>query len=94
MKKWIGLLLMGTMLSGTASAEILKKVTIAGTARIENATVMNYLNLKDGENITQADMDKATKTLFRTGLFSDVNMVMKNGARSYLPFISPVYWST
>lgn len=79
MKNWISVLLMGTMLSGGASAEILKKVTIAGTARIENATIMNYLHMKDGENITQADMDAATKTLFRTGLFSDVNMSMKNG---------------
>ena len=79
MKNWISVLLMVTMLSGGASAEILKKVTIAGTARIENATIMNYLHMKDGENITQADMDAATKTLFRTGLFSDVNMSMKNG---------------
>ncbi len=62
-----------------AQAEILKAVEIKGTARIEDATVMSYLHLEKGDNVTPADIDKAVKTLFATGLFSDVRMNMKNG---------------
>ncbi|MGN1062933.1 MAG: outer membrane protein assembly factor BamA, partial [Alphaproteobacteria bacterium] len=79
MKKSIWILLAGTFLSGGVSAEVLKNVVINGTARIENATVMNYLNLRAGEDITGADLDAATKTLFATGLFSDVRLDMQNG---------------
>lgn len=76
MKKWIGFLLMGTMLSGAASAEVLKTVKVNGTARIEETTVMNYLEIKPGDNISNRDLDEATKTLFKTGLFSDVKVTM------------------
>lgn len=79
MKKVITLLLTGTFLSGTVSAETLSTVSIQGTARIENQTVMNYLNLKTGTDISGADIDKATKTLFATGLFSDVDIKMMDG---------------
>ena len=79
MKKVITLLLTGTFLSGTVSAETLNTVSIQGTARIENQTVMNYLNLKTGTDISGADIDKATKTLFATGLFSDVDIKMTDG---------------
>ncbi|MBR5130527.1 MAG: outer membrane protein assembly factor BamA [Alphaproteobacteria bacterium] len=79
MKKGIVFLLAGTILSGTTMAETLNTVSINGTARIENQTVMNYLNLKTGNDISDVDIDKATKTLFGTGLFSDVKITMDNG---------------
>ena len=46
MKKTLAFLLAGTVFSGIAEAETLNTVSIQGTARIENQTVMNYLNLK------------------------------------------------
>ena len=79
MKKTLAFLLAGTVFSGIAEAETLNTVSIQGTARIENQTVMNYLNLKTGTEINDADLDNATKTLFATGLFSDVNIKMKEG---------------
>lgn len=79
MKKIAAILLTGTVLSGSVFAEVLDTVSIKGTARIENQTVMNYLNLKTGEEITNADIDSATKTLFATGLFSDVTIDMQDG---------------
>lgn len=60
-------------------ADVLRGVEIDGTVRIEEATVMSYLDMEKGDNITSLDIDKAVKTLFATGLFSDVRMKMSNG---------------
>ncbi len=60
-------------------AETLKSMKIQGTRRIENATVTNYTGMKIGQNVTEADLDRATKTLFATGLFSNVDIKMNNG---------------
>lgn len=82
MKKTIGLLLLGSFLTTTATAAVLKDVTVDGTQRLEDSTIMSYLNVKKGQNITAADLDKATKTLFATGLFSDVRVKMNGGTMS------------
>ena len=79
MKKQITCLLLCSGLVSPAFAEILKDITIEGTHRIENETVMNYLSLKKGKDVTDSDLDKATKTLFGTGLFSDVDIQMNKG---------------
>lgn len=60
-------------------ADILNSVEIEGTVRIEDATVMSYLDMEKGDDITSLDIDKAVKALFATGLFSDVSMKMSNG---------------
>jgi len=79
MKKQIACLLMCSCLVSPAMAEVLKDISIEGTRRIEDATVMNYLRLKKGQNVTEADVDAATKTLFATGLFSDVDIKLNKG---------------
>lgn len=79
MKKFIGLLLLGSVLTTPTGAEILKAVSVQGTQRLENSTIMSYLQVQQGQNMSAADLDKATKTLFETGLFSDVNVKMNNG---------------
>ncbi len=79
MKKIIGLLLMSSALATQASAEVLRSVSVNGTQRFENATILNELNFRSGQNITAADLDSATKKLFATGLYSDVSVKMKNG---------------
>ena len=72
MKKIIGLLLMSSALATQAGAEVLRSVSVNGTQRFENATILNELNFRSGQNITAADLDSATKKLFATGLYSDV----------------------
>ncbi len=80
MKKILAVLLASSMLSSGAMAqEVLKEVHIAGTRRIEDATVMNYLQLNEGEYVSADALDEATKTLFATGLFSDVQIKMNQG---------------
>lgn len=79
MTKRLAFLLIGTCLASPVSAAVLQRVSIEGTRRIENATVMNYLRLEPRDDVTDADLDAATKTLFATGLFSDVKIDMKAG---------------
>lgn len=76
MKKTIGLLLLGSILTTPAGAEILENVSIEGTRRLENTTVMNYLHVSRGQEMTPYTVDQITKTLFDTGLFSDVQAQM------------------
>ena len=71
-----------SLLAFQAQAETLKEMKIQGTRRIENATVANYTGMKVGKEVTDADLDAATKTLFATGLFSDVDVKMKDGVVS------------
>lgn len=68
-----------SLLAFSAQAEVLQSMRITGTRRIENATVANYTGMRVGQNVTDADLDRATKTLFASGLFSDVNVKMQNG---------------
>lgn len=79
MKKNLAVLLLSTILTHSAWAETLQNISIDGTARIENQTVMNYLKLSKGDDVSQSDLDVATKTLFATGLFSDVDISMNDG---------------
>ena len=71
-----------SLLAFGAQAEVLKDMRISGTRRIENATVVNYTGMKIGQNVSEADLDAATKTLFATGLFSNVDVKMKGGVVS------------
>ena len=83
MKKMKYILLAAISLSAfTAQSETLKNVKIDGTRRIENETVLSYTGLKIGQNVTESDLDRASKTLFATGLFSDVDIKLKNGTAS------------
>ena len=80
MKKITGFaLLASSILSSSAGAEILKNVSIEGTHRFEPASIMRNLNLSQGQDMTAYELDKITKTLFDTRLFSDVDVKMKQG---------------
>ena len=60
-------------------AETLKNMRIQGTRRIEDATITNYTGMRIGQDVSAGDLDRATKTLFATGLFSNVDIQMNNG---------------
>jgi len=68
-----------SLLAFQTQAETLKSMKIQGTRRIEDATITNYTGMKIGQNVTAGDLDRATKTLFATGLFSNVDIKMNNG---------------
>jgi outer membrane protein insertion porin family len=62
-----------------ASGQDIRQIRITGTQRIEPSTVMNYLDVKVGDKMTQDTLDRALKSLFATGLFSDVVLRQKDG---------------
>lgn len=80
MKLFAFLFLIGTVAASPAwAAERLKDIDIQGTRRIENETVKTYLDLKKGALMDEEAVDGAVKTLFATGLFSDVKITMDKG---------------
>ena len=62
---------------GTATGERIDEIRIIGTQRIEPSTVLTYLDVRVGDNMTDGTLDKALKSLFATGLFSDVVLRQK-----------------
>ena len=85
-----------SLLAFQAQAETLKEMKISGTRRIENAAIMNYTGLKTGQEVSHADLDQATKTLFATGLFADVDIQMNEGIASVKvtenPIVQDIYF--
>ncbi len=51
---------------------IIQHITVSGTQRVENATVLTYIALREGDPYDPAQIDDAFKTLYATGLFSDI----------------------
>jgi len=59
------------------SGTVIRDVQVVGTERIEPSTVLTYLDVKPGDNMTQDTLDNALKSLFATGLFADVVLRQK-----------------
>ncbi|WP_181707123.1 outer membrane protein assembly factor BamA [Chthonobacter rhizosphaerae] len=57
-----------------AHAEVVSRISVTGSTRVEPDTVISYLTIQPGRNYTAADVDESIKTLFATGLFSDVRI--------------------
>ncbi|MDC7681856.1 outer membrane protein assembly factor BamA [Asticcacaulis sp. BYS171W] len=52
------------------------RIKVEGNERIDSATVISYLPIQVGQTVNDALIDQSVKTLFRTELFSDVQIVM------------------
>ncbi|RMF86510.1 MAG: outer membrane protein assembly factor BamA, partial [Planctomycetota bacterium] len=53
---------------------VVREIVVEGTRRIEPDTVISYLLIKVGDPFDEERMDRSLKSLFRTGLFSDVTL--------------------
>ena len=51
-----------------------QQINVRGTQRIEPGTVLSYMTIRPGDSYSPEEVDKSLKTLFATGLFSDVKM--------------------
>ncbi|MGH6887784.1 MAG: outer membrane protein assembly factor BamA [Rhizomicrobium sp.] len=51
---------------------VIKRIVVDGTQRIEPATVLSYISVREGEPYDEQTIDRSLKTLFATGLFADV----------------------
>jgi outer membrane protein insertion porin family len=80
LRLFAGLLALSLLLISTpASAESIREIRVQGTERVEPATVVSYMDLRVGDNLDDASLDRALKSLFATGLFADVGIEQKSG---------------
>ena len=57
-----------------APLRTIQHVVVTGTQRVENTTVLTYIAIREGDPYDPAEIDQALKTLYSTGLFSDVKI--------------------
>jgi outer membrane protein insertion porin family len=57
-----------------AQAQTVGRIIVEGNQRIEAETVLSYMQLGPGDPFDSEKIDESLKTLFQTGLFSDVRI--------------------
>src|SRR5690349_3916375 len=57
-----------------AYAQTVARIIVEGTQRIEPETVTSYMHISPGDPFDAERIDESLKTLFQTGLFSDVRI--------------------
>lgn len=67
------------LVAPVAFAAPVSDIRVVGSERVEPSTVLTYLSLKKGDEVTQDALDDALKSLFATGLFADVQVSETNG---------------
>ncbi|GAA0572157.1 outer membrane protein assembly factor BamA [Rhizomicrobium electricum] len=58
----------------TSAPAIVRRIVVTGAQRVEAATILTYITLHEGDAYSESASDKALKSLFATGLFSDVKI--------------------
>ena len=58
----------------------IRSITVTGTQRLEQDTVLSYTKLRIGQTYTQESLDQALRDLYETELFADVQIRNDNGA--------------
>jgi outer membrane protein insertion porin family len=71
-------IIIGLLFSIQVSAAPIKSIELLGLDIIPNSTVLNYLPVNIGDEITDKTSDQIIKTLFATGFFSDVVVSIEN----------------
>ena len=67
-------LLAGTSGNAQPAEDVISEIRVAGTQRIEPATVMSYMAVTPGQAFDAELMNQSLKSLFSTGLFADVTL--------------------
>lgn len=67
-------------LVSTAQAQSISQIVVEGNQRVETDTVLSYMQVQPGDPFNTERIDDSVKALFRTGLFSDVQM-FQDGSR-------------
>lgn len=66
--------------SPVAQAATVSRVIINGNRRVEDETILSYMQLGVGDTIDDELVDESIKSLFQTGLFRDVSIVRQGSA--------------
>ncbi|MBP0615451.1 outer membrane protein assembly factor BamA [Jiella mangrovi] len=62
-----------------ASAAVVNRIDVRGNSRVDAETVRGFMQIKPGQNVTEADQDAAVRRLYSTGLFSNVRISQSGG---------------
>jgi outer membrane protein insertion porin family len=65
-------------LSTPAAAQVVRAIVVEGNQRVETDTVLAYMQVSPGEEMTPFNINESIVTLFQTGLFSDVQITRRN----------------
>jgi len=60
------------------TGDVIRTVTVQGSQRLEQDTILSYIRIRPGQTYTQALGDQALKDLYATELFADVS-IRNNG---------------
>ncbi|HVA35455.1 MAG TPA: POTRA domain-containing protein, partial [Stellaceae bacterium] len=60
--------------TGISSGGTIQEIRIEGTQRVEPETVRSYMQIGPGDKFDPQRLDQSLKSLFATGLFSDVTL--------------------
>ncbi len=72
------------------SGQPIDNIAVVGAERIEPSTILTYLDVKAGDDMTQETFDRALKSLYGTGLFADVTLRQKGGTLEVTVVENPV----
>ncbi len=64
----------------SAHAATISNVVINGNQRVENETVLSYMQLGSGDQFDDEQIDESIKALFQTGLFRDVSVTRQGSS--------------
>lgn len=91
------LLLLGVSLAASAALRanaqeggVIREIVVEGLQRIEPETVLTYLLVREGDPFDPARIDRSLKSLFATGLFSDVAMARENNTLIVIVAENPI----
>ena len=59
-----------------ADDHLISRIDVTGNNRIDGDTILNYSKLSVGSAYNQAEVDEALRDLYKTELFSDVQINM------------------
>lgn len=80
MKKiYLAAVLPGLMNVSDAWAVQVNGIDVEGLQRVERETVLSYVNIVPGSDVSEEQLNDAFKKLYTTGLFSDVKFNMNHG---------------
>ena len=61
----------------SAHAQTVSAIIVEGNQRVENDTVLSYVSISPGQVADPDEIDASVKSLFQTGLFSDVQIIRR-----------------
>lgn len=67
------------MAPGAAMAQSASSIVVEGNQRVDADTIRSYFQTAPGQSLTPAKIDEALKSLYATGLFSDVTISHRGG---------------